>query len=639
MDGDGLLEVLGKSSIFKDDLTYCIALYEINGVKYIYALFSLPDRPYIQQWFDEDMDFLPDIMEKKIGTNPQLFDTDNDTLPDGWEYMNLLDPLDPTDAASDTDNDGLTNIEEYQHGTEPNNPDTDGDGVPDSYDTNPLGNASVSVRILNASIEVTYGEPRTVLWIFYCIDTDQIYAIDVSPNDIIPSHDIMFDIPDDLSNARIIVFVWFFVLIKIHFPPISIILPVEVDISEYQSRQLNISINMMYGYRFRDFWGNDWTAFTYETPINDPSIKVPATIIDKNGYGFSSGYDDNLNETSTFQGKVWFETILNDSDGEYWKLAKSTSGNISYKLIKQSDGLPFWLEAHYTNTSPGTNDTDHDGVSDAWEDSDGDGAFNIQELMIGKNSANPHDVLGIHLKIYVEQNIRNDMEYIKQAFLLSSRFIFDYTDGHAFISLIEFVDCIDLANTIVADFGPTGWAGRSCLAYVNNYWWGCYWFQLGDIKLNYYYLEESIYAFAFVIGHEVGHYVFGFFDEYCDINGNNYSSEVHKELAERGVWTVMGMALWSLPTLEDEINRELSTLYDYEILEQVAEKYGVNPITAQLGVKDAPCWYTILYDLYYMCGLIFYLGRDAYMGPHDKILYYAPLLGPFTIVEFYVRIV
>ena len=104
-------------------------------------------------------------------------------------------------------------------------------------------------------------------------------------------------------------------------------------------------------------------------------------------------------------------------------------------------GLQFWLEAHYTETSLGRVDTDKNGISDAWEDSDGDGAFNIQELMIGKNSANPYDVLGIQLRVSVGWDATDaELEYIKEAFKIASKYIFDYTDGHAFISKVEIYD-------------------------------------------------------------------------------------------------------------------------------------------------------------------------------------------------------
>jgi hypothetical protein len=46
-------------------------------------------------------------------------DTDGDGLPDDWENLYSLDPLNPNDAALDNDGDGLTNLQEFQLGTNP----------------------------------------------------------------------------------------------------------------------------------------------------------------------------------------------------------------------------------------------------------------------------------------------------------------------------------------------------------------------------------------------------------------------------------------------------------------------------------------------------------------------------------------
>ncbi len=91
---------------------------------------------------DSDLDGLSDNEEKNIGTDPHNSDTDSDGMPDGWEYVNNLDPLDPTDATQDNDGDGLDNKMEYIYGTDPTDPDTDGDGYSDGYEvshgTDPL---------------------------------------------------------------------------------------------------------------------------------------------------------------------------------------------------------------------------------------------------------------------------------------------------------------------------------------------------------------------------------------------------------------------------------------------------------------------------------------------------------------------
>ncbi len=69
-------------------------------------------------------------------------DADKDGMPDTYEKLQGLNPLDPSDAAADDDGDGLTNATEYDYGTQPHLADTDGDGVDDGTEvgqgTNPL---------------------------------------------------------------------------------------------------------------------------------------------------------------------------------------------------------------------------------------------------------------------------------------------------------------------------------------------------------------------------------------------------------------------------------------------------------------------------------------------------------------------
>jgi len=105
---------------------------------------------------DHDYDELGDILEENLGTDPYDPDTDDDSIPDGWEYRNSLDPLDPLDSAldndkdglnntmeyiydgdpwnNDTDNDGLSDLQEVQLGTDLRNNDTDSDGIPDKWE-------------------------------------------------------------------------------------------------------------------------------------------------------------------------------------------------------------------------------------------------------------------------------------------------------------------------------------------------------------------------------------------------------------------------------------------------------------------------------------------------------------------------
>ncbi|MFX0095497.1 MAG: hypothetical protein ACFFBD_27420 [Candidatus Hodarchaeota archaeon] len=70
---------------------------------------------------DMDMDNFNDWIENKIGTDPSNSDTDNDGIPDGWEYYLGLNPLDPGDATQDFDGDLVPNFVEYQGDSDPRN--------------------------------------------------------------------------------------------------------------------------------------------------------------------------------------------------------------------------------------------------------------------------------------------------------------------------------------------------------------------------------------------------------------------------------------------------------------------------------------------------------------------------------------
>ncbi len=107
------------------------------------------------QTVDPD-EYYTNLQEYLNGTGPTNPDSDDDSIPDGWEVQYGLDPLDPTDAVLDTDGDGwdfdrngevagnetFTSLEEYSSDTHPDLNDTDGDGMWDGWEVwfglNPL---------------------------------------------------------------------------------------------------------------------------------------------------------------------------------------------------------------------------------------------------------------------------------------------------------------------------------------------------------------------------------------------------------------------------------------------------------------------------------------------------------------------
>ena len=98
-------------------------------------------------------------MEFLNDTHPFVWDSDSDSMPDGWEVYYDLEPLRPTDNFEDKEGDGLPNVYEYNNSlvntgwvdvdniftTRPDLNDTDGDTLSDNdelfnYLTDPTSN-------------------------------------------------------------------------------------------------------------------------------------------------------------------------------------------------------------------------------------------------------------------------------------------------------------------------------------------------------------------------------------------------------------------------------------------------------------------------------------------------------------------
>jgi hypothetical protein len=80
---------------------------------------------------DLDQDSLNNAREFLLGTHPRKKDSDGGGLEDGFEVEKGLDPLDPKDDGADPDGDGLPNPQELQIGTNPHLADSDGDRLDD----------------------------------------------------------------------------------------------------------------------------------------------------------------------------------------------------------------------------------------------------------------------------------------------------------------------------------------------------------------------------------------------------------------------------------------------------------------------------------------------------------------------------
>ncbi|MCB1087562.1 MAG: hypothetical protein KDM63_10990, partial [Verrucomicrobiae bacterium] len=83
---------------------------------------------------DLDGDSLDVKGEYVFDTNPADPDTDDDSIPDGFEITFGMNPR-VADSGEDFDGDGLTNLQEYQGGTDPLAADSDHDGLKDKWET------------------------------------------------------------------------------------------------------------------------------------------------------------------------------------------------------------------------------------------------------------------------------------------------------------------------------------------------------------------------------------------------------------------------------------------------------------------------------------------------------------------------
>lgn len=117
----------GNDYDFTDNFTWWVVPYlgvvKDLGVDYDLKLTSFAiGGGLVRQDSDTDGDELLDYREiLSYGTDWQVFDTDKDGMPDGWEVDYGLDPL-VIDAEGDKDGDGFTNLAEYLKGYDPVDP-------------------------------------------------------------------------------------------------------------------------------------------------------------------------------------------------------------------------------------------------------------------------------------------------------------------------------------------------------------------------------------------------------------------------------------------------------------------------------------------------------------------------------------
>ncbi|RTZ62085.1 MAG: hypothetical protein DSZ33_00130 [Gammaproteobacteria bacterium] len=123
---------------------------DLNAVFPHLANFSVRDLGFFNSAADSDNDGVPDQLDNCPTTSNSSqanndgdaqgdacdSDDDNDGMNDEWETAHGFDPFDAADKNLDPDQDGFTNLQESRFGSDPHVFDTDNDnnGIPDSVD-------------------------------------------------------------------------------------------------------------------------------------------------------------------------------------------------------------------------------------------------------------------------------------------------------------------------------------------------------------------------------------------------------------------------------------------------------------------------------------------------------------------------
>ena len=297
-----------------------------------------------------------------------------------------------------------------------------------------------------------------------------------------------------------------------------------------------------------------------------------------------------------------------------------------------------------------------------WEDSGGDGVFNIQELLIGKNPS-VRDVLGIHLRVCLKFPADDlYLSRLKRAFYLASRYIYDYTDGYAFISSIEIYNnspeynSCDVIVELDVDYLSYATGGK---VYIEG---GLLCEPPTDGEE--YTTWQRIRWFAAILGHELGHTIFLIDDEYKDENGTSYNHSIGNILwLKYNITTVhhLGNPSFGLIPVYEEIDvKELSWYEAYlkfwEIWPNYPIGYVTDPetgeikyvpttnITAQWSkwtanppyLKYGFAWYSLVYLLTQQYGMhmALYIDDSIYVFTNcaEVLTQYRPLELPELVI-------
>jgi hypothetical protein len=362
---------------------------------------------------DSDGDGLPDAIERNLGTDPFDEDTDKDTMSDGYEVANGLNPLDngesddvdndPSEANSegaeeqnedeswpdpddgpngDPDRDGLINSIEVLEGTNPRLADTDGDGLSDKWEV------TYKTLVIDPAGNFTLFDPLSGNW--NCVKLT--VGMESTLEDHFDGKNGIADW-DDLANAA----------------------------GEHSCDQvLDYDVDQLFNLEEEEY-GTDPTKADSDGDLLDDIHEISnSTILTTAGFGQNCGVDqiDSASRAAPFQtealenGLAWFKEDM-DGDGQMngpsdWDTdgdgmpdgfefcfasvldhPESGSALASNQLLdpaNNSDGYGDWDEDGMNNieeyqvantfgldkfTSPWHADTDEDGMPDGWEATNG----------------------------------------------------------------------------------------------------------------------------------------------------------------------------------------------------------------------------------------------------------------------------
>ena len=337
-------------------------------------------------WFNEDMDG-----DGRLN-GPGDWDTDGDGMPDGFEYCynTLLNPANSTDAYGDVDEDGLNNVEEYEvaytwgavNFTNPLVADTDDDGMPDGWE-------------YNSGIHPNDGSNAEEDPDFDGYDADGDGAVRYTDLvGISTVHNIVVEIGDTVQVNRTIMWVRTvqdsqYVNIPIKTPTAGVVYAINVEVGqEVTSRLQDLAIVVEDHERFTNL--DEYRAkFSPDTDFTQPEEEwvilgrsTDPLVQDTDSDGLIDGIevigwtirivDVGVRDVVVYSDPGVYDT---DRDGlsdstEYYETYTNASDRDT-----DSDGLEDFTEAvdgfvwngsvYFTNAS--TFDTDNDGLNDGEE--------------------------------------------------------------------------------------------------------------------------------------------------------------------------------------------------------------------------------------------------------------------------------